>query len=815
MRSGDIVTDIVVVITLPGMSGVDNVRTVLEGWTAAGFVRPFLWWVGDNGGRQLAVWSDNPSAEPGSLLDALADKPYDRIRLVSLLPLTTGDVEPDLPERAELVRRAVAERLAPGQRLSTVGVLVPASGVADVPCTVLSTLWDVNLVVVDEDGVDPRHASREVGPDTIAGHTALALVTVSGLWTGITGGPFDDDRDGAGDQEPHVRLIRCFARAVRSHGLTDEIAQTTVRRWQDSDWAAELAGAHPVEDSEPWVEQAADDYLTGQGARLRRTPYRPIPWLKYRITPRQAWQALKLFMLGRIGEIQQTVKNSARDELLDRIETFTERVVFGDGTDFVVRFDGRPIGEPRGQAPGESVDLAQALMTAIERPAVQPTFSDEWRALRDLSFGLVDAGDLPKGCEAPMSGVHRLVVDVPAVSPPPEPGQSLPEWLAAAPSSLVARIGGRLLSDTEAARDAFMEALERLKRSKPRLSAPVFDRRLWYVWLAICGVSVLGGVTAGVLGGGEAISLRSMVEFMLLCLTVVVLGTAVVGFLQLRKEFQAAHKANLVWTAFENARGAAEHEAGELVRLAAASAEYQDWVSIVAAVLHTAAGTEHESPPDPVDLRALVRPSAFGVAAAETNPRLLDRLAAIIGKRCFRQGWLSGLYSRTEDVVMTEVKFDRGLPETTANPDPVTDSRARRELTGQLRDGLTERLLLDDILRIATEQMADLGPHELFSAVQPPTGTPMPATEFMVALLPASDGGAPFNRRLWSVESGFREDVAEPLTQQSGLTRQGTAITMQTVRVDATAAAMWYELALFREREESPLAVPVFEDGVG
>jgi hypothetical protein len=779
-----VVADIVVVITGPDASEVDEVRAVVHEWGTAGFVRPFLWWAGDPGGQQLAVWSDRPAGEPEALLDVLADKPYDRIRLVSLLPVSGDDPATGLPELSERVKRAVAERLAPEQRLSTVGILVPASGVADVPCAVLSTRWDVNLVVVDEDGVDPRHLGREV-------------------------------RNGAGDQEPRVRLARCFARAVRSHGLSAEIARTAVARWQDLDWAAELVAAKPAEDSDPWVERATTDYLAGCGERLRRTAYRPVPGRRLRITPRMAMRMLWLFMRGRIDEIRQEAKDGVREEFLDRIEKFTERVVFGDGTDFVVKFDGRSIDDTGRQVQSGSVDLAQALMTATERPAAPPRFPDEWRGLRDLSFGLVDAGELPEGCVAPMSGVHRLVVDVPAVSPAPEPGEPVPDWLASGESSLLSRIGTRILTDGLAARDAFITALELLKRSAPQLSAPVVDRRLWFIWLAICGVSVLGGATAGVLGANGVLPPGTTIKLVLLFLAVLLIGTAVTGFLHLRKQFQAAHKANRVWTQYENARGAAEHEAGELVRLAAAWTEYQDWAPMLATVLYTAAGAGGTPPPDPVDLGKLARPWAFGVATAETNPRLLDRLASIIGKRCFRQGWLSQLYTRTQDSVMTDVKFDRGLPETTANPDPDTDSRARRVLGDKVADGLAEQVLLAEIHEVVAEQVVDLGPGELFSAACPPSAEPLPVAEFLAALTPERNERTPFNRRLWSMASGFRNDPAEPAFWQSGLVPRTPVITVQSVRLDAIAPALWNEFALFSANDDDGGTVPGFEEGVG
>jgi hypothetical protein len=481
------------------------------------------------------------------------------------------------------------------------------------------------------------------------------------------------------------------------------------------------------------------------------------------MTPRKAFRLLWLFMRGRVAEVRQELRTNAVNEVRDRVESFTQRVVFGADSDVRIRFDGRPLGDDtESLADTGSVDLAKALVEAVSRPVAPRVFPTEWRALRELAFGLVDAGPLPEGCTEPLAGVHRQVVSVHAVSPAPEDfdaavdeaGDDEPEVES---ETMLVRIGRRIASDADTAGLEFLRAVDRLKASLPGKPAesPV-DRRHWFAWLGLTAVTMAGLITVILLYTNESIGLRNTVYACAALVLIFLAGSGAILFLYLRKEFQAANKTNRHWAEYETVRLAAEHEAEELIRLTAVNNMYWQWLPLLAKILHVAGRDAVTTPPDATDLETLPRPSALGVASTETNPRLLTRLAAIIGRRIFQAGWISGLYARILAESMGELKFRRGLAVESADPDPDMETAARGELASRVRDGLADSTVIGAIGTIVTAQTSHLELEELFCAVHPAGDDTTSPTEFLGALQDTDgDRAARFNRRLWTDDSGY------------------------------------------------------------
>lgn len=832
--------DVTVVITPPGTAESERIGQVMAAWAQAGFVRRFLWWDGADDDQHQVVWNDDRD-NPVSLLEALAAAPYETIRLVSLLAVVsrTEQVSTDLPDLSAEIEDLVARRLAANQKLARVGLVIPASGVRRVPRQVLSNRWHTTVIAVDEDSVDPEHTSREVrDAEHFAAHAALALATVAGLWRGMDGSLFDGDSEGAGQQEPRVRMIRCHARGGRSHGLPDDIVREALTRRTDPLWVAEMLGARPAENSGWLAVRAGDEFLAGPGKSMTRTPFRAPRRPPVRITPRKAFHLLWLFMRGRIADLRQELQRSAANEVRDRIESFTQRLVFGTDTDTdtVVRFDGRPLDDDDGAGfEAESIDLAKALIDTVKRPPAPQVFPSEWRTLRELSFGLVDAGPLPEGCTEPVAGVHRQVVAVHAVSAPPEgvdqdsppPPESGADPLGAATDTasepMLTRIGRRIAEDTDAARREFLLAIETLKASLPRTpgQTPV-DRRYWFAWLLLTVVAAAAAITAVVLYANDTFTLRDALGVALPAITVFLLGTALILFLYLRKAFQEANKVNRVWEQYENARMAAGHEAEELVRLSAVRSSYEQWRPLLARALHVAAKDAVRTPEDDTDLTTLSCPSAFAVGKTETDPRLLARLSSIVGRRTFRRGWLSALYARVLAESMGELKFRRGLPAEAADPDPDVEPAAHRELADRIRDGVADRTVIDDIRVIIGAQVRSLRLTELFCAIHPVGAEAVSPTTFLSALQDIGDARrARFNRRLWTEESGYptvttrtttwlpdRLDLLEvsPSTVILPLTvpEDHPLMVVLAARLDQTEPLVWSDLTLFSTDEPAP-----------
>jgi hypothetical protein len=234
--------------------------------------------------------------------------------------------------------------------------------------------------------------------------------------------------------------------------------------------------------------------------------------------------------------------------------------------------------------------------------------------------------------------------------------------------------------------------------------------------------------------------------------------------------------------------------------------------------------------PDDVDLETLARPSAFAVASTETDPRLRARLAAIIGRRTFRQGWLSALYTRVVAESMGELKFRRGLPEESPDPDPDVETTAREELAARVADGLADHTVVADIRTIVSEQTRCLELTELFCAVHPAGGEAQPPATFLGAL--QNDRAARFNRRLWAEASGYPAAVThtstwlpERLTTAEvppsttllpfAVHADKPVTVVLSARLDQSEPLVWSHLALFSPDEPPPTArTPAAMEGV-
>jgi hypothetical protein len=823
--------DLTIVLGPPQLAGLDAVKDVLAEWTDTGFVRPFLWWEGKVSDEHMASWS-GAGAERVHLLDEVAARHYDHIGIVCALPLTGAEAPDGLPELSYEVEELLARRLGAAQRLSTLGVLIPVSGVGDVPASVLVHRWRVTVVAVDEDGHDPWHASRPVrqGPEHAA-HAALSIASAAGLWSGMDAGPFDDDVTGAGQQDQRVRLVRSYVRGARTAALVPEILDATLIRRALPEWMAQLVDAEPARDPEGVVARAAAEFLAGAGARLRRTPHTPLKPKRWRVTPRGALRMLWLFATGRLGEIQHEFTDRISAEVKDRTEKFVQRVAFGEESEYAVRFEGREFEPGEDGSAGGVLDVAQALTEAVDRPGPPRRFADEWSALRALGTGLTDAGPLPDTITPPVFGAHREIVEPGLVSPAPaDPDTPTADWLEEQPASLLSRIGRRIAGDRQAAQGAFVGALKRLRDAVAALATQAApNRTLWYVWLAVAAVCGTGLVTGGVLGWNGTVPTRTWVTIVVSCFVVFGIVTAILMSLHLRTEFQAAHRINRLRAAYEDARREAEHEADELVRLTVAAAEYDDWAPILARFVHPVAAPDPASGSGRRDLAGLPRPWAFGVAEAETDRELLVRLAAVAGRRCFRPSWLSELTTRTIEEAMATLKFERGLPPGAADPDPGTDAAARRKLRRDLEDGAADRKLTGDLRGVIEQLVPGLRLDELFSTAHPVDGEPRPVSEFLTGITAPELAPVPFNRRLWTPASGYPDvpttartwlpeavgatDEAVPVRVDLKGRADGAALI--SVRLEQTAPIPYGDLVLFACEAPGVEEVPVVPGSVG
>lgn len=869
--------DISVVICQHGDALVKRVQDIVEGWTAAGILRPFAWWSGVHDAEHFVRWS-GPDAAEQPLLTALGERPYRLIRLLTLIvvPGDSAEPAPDVRDVAASVEAIVKRRRAVCQEVSLVNLVVPATGVTNLPGRLLDSGWDVNLVATDEDRVTAEHSSLEVRAlERLAAHAAIELATVAGLWPGMVAGPFDGDREGSGGQEATVRVIRSFARTVRSHGLVDQVANLVLDSHENQGWVAQAVDARLAKDPEHVVERAAADYLERAGGRrLCRTPAPVVPPPPVvEVSPWQAFRMMWDFMADRARQLPGEWVDRMAIGARSAVEQFTQDATFGDDSTIVVRMGARTV-TVGAQVPLTSgvVDLAKALRekVAVQSPPATPP--QAWRELRGLAFGLADAGPLPTDCTEPTEGSHRLVVPVDWISPDPdgpnfdphppeddsgavgaidpagaarvaealrteEPSNGaehdrFQDWLDVRRQTLLWRVGQRLVDDAAAAESGFEDALRKLHKLAAEVDllevVPRATTRLRRNWLLIAAIALVGVAGAAVLSALDVISLALAITLGAGSVLAWLLASVWVFYAYLKEQLQSFHRYNRTWFAYDQARTTAEHEAGELVGIAAAYAEFQDWAHVIGQLLIRPGGPLPELPDDPVVLDALTLPAALVVARASTDDEVARRLAAEVGHRHMRSGWISALYEGLTGHTMSKLKRSRGQRPDDVDPDPDYDSEARATLLAELRKGCAVEYFGQAVRQHSADHINAQPPGELFSrldAGNPPQQVEVDPGAFLAGICPGHGEKAGTNlffRRLWRPQpqiatssgtvrmwlpAGIECDLPRTAgeTLKPSVAPRSTVIVLQSVRIDSTAPGPWSELTVFgRPPEENP-----------
>lgn len=867
--------DVTLVIAGPAGDALDDVQEVLTAWAGAGLVRPFLWWCDGGDADHRVRWNGSTDAVP--LLEAIGTQPHRTVRLVSLLVVAeAADVRAtEVRERAAAVEQAVAPRLGLGQRIARVNLVVPASRVAGLPMVLLDSYWDVNLVAADEDRRTPAHPAPEIMPaDRLGSHTAAVLVTVAGLWPGMTEAPFDGVREG-GRQAIKVRVVRSFARVLRSHGLVDGITELILDRRESRQWLADAVDAVPAHDPEPIVARGLREFLAGPGVRLDREPATPPPPPAPRtLTPWTAFRELGAFLwhLGRRTPFD--VLEYGRDKARKRLEDFTQRTVFGEGSTAAVTMGTRTFAaqalDGRGLGEGGAAFAGRLLDWLGERPPVA-ALGEEWRCLAALTFGLVDGGPLPAGMSSPTERARRVVVpdlewlapnpfeepfvldaapqpvpkglasaapaggEAPSVSVAPcdpagaaEAAALIPAgspererfdgWLAQRRTSLLWRLGERISAAATAAQFALAGALEVFERPAEDLEIDRRETSRMYRTLLLVALLALVGVgVVALLGVNGILSTRDAPLVGALAVLGWAAASLAIFYPYARRQFRLANARQERFEAERRARAVAEHEAKELIRLAAAYTEYRDWAVILGAVLHRPGGAPQAAAPDTVDLCALRLPNAVAVSAAETDQRQRRRLAAVVGRKHFHRGWASGLLIGLKRESMAELKFAKGRSVDDPDPEPEVDREAREYLIADATSGTAGEVFGRRVRDDVTRHVGELALAELFSGLT--SSQDVSPTEFLLAPMaePGPDGPLEsFSWRMWRPGRSPHGDetivwvpASVPIPGRSGLRTTGmdersSVVLLVGVRLDASTSARWSDLAIFEEpRPES------------
>lgn len=197
----------------PGVLG--GIRDVLQDWSAAELVGPFLWVETDEtvGPRVEALEIVQGQAQPVVLQQLLAARQHDRVRLCILVPAlgSAPMITPEVESRlAELVSTSAGASTV--ERLRCI-VTRPDSGPAAEP-SVVREGWH-NLLISPEDsrgpGLGHQLLEPSTDPITIGPHAAATVCGLTGLWRGIDEAPLDDTALQPGQT---VRVARSFYRRL-------------------------------------------------------------------------------------------------------------------------------------------------------------------------------------------------------------------------------------------------------------------------------------------------------------------------------------------------------------------------------------------------------------------------------------------------------------------------------------------------------------------------------------------------------------------------------------------------------------------------
>ncbi|MFH5824044.1 hypothetical protein [Georgenia sp. AZ-5] len=421
-------------------------RTLAEGWTAAGLLRESVWVraedvvTGDGPARAPArLVGPGDDARDADLLELVGAARRDLVRVVAVQQVTRGWSPPAaFLGRARVVADLLeaAVPLPPrGTRVHRVNLLVGESGATGLRTEHLLPGWDVTGVVAAEDRPDLDRASVFVRePGNFTGHGLAAVAAVAALWAGVPGGALDEGDATTADGD--LVVLRASVRAILGPDAVEEVVRDTVELVSGPDGAAAVL---------PWARPAADPAAASTRAArflLGRGDLLPAAWPTLP-EPQRRVRGLRAAVVDAVRFDVRMVRVGA--EWLGRalrraVENVATLVLVGRDSDTLVRTrprrDDSLFDVTRLLTETERVGPARAGPTAEDAVAPRP---QTWQDLRRVCFALADGGELPAGLAAPeRAGVREL----------------LPPWaLAPGPASgrRATRDGGRGEADGAAA----------------------------------------------------------------------------------------------------------------------------------------------------------------------------------------------------------------------------------------------------------------------------------------------------------------------------------------------------------------------------
>lgn len=438
-----------IVIAGPREPSVD-VESILDRWVDAGLIQPPIWvdrkasWeAGESGLTGRLLGSTEPA--PTKVVDALARRNLETVRLVSAHLCVSQETDQLVNQHAAQTAQTLRWSLAPSQHLDQLSLIVPASGVAGLDPQLVTDPGVKHLIVSPEDRTSDRQTSRDLSwPDGgYAEHAALAIATMAGLWWSTAGSaPFDGEQFTGSAERSQLVVFRSFARILRTDALSEEVTRELFRRRRFEAWTISAVDGVEAQNPEQMVGELADSIAELDNSAMDYRPASPLPRPEQqRIGILGAFRMLTGFLVGKLAQAPRHIASRVTEGVRKALENFAQEATFGEHSSVSVGFGGRARRGLDDRFPSMlAADQATQLLRDLRRNLSQPATAELWRGLRQVAFGLVDAGPFPQTIVAPTDGARRIVVnDVSHVVADPKhrfvldeavlrSGLQLPEW---------------------------------------------------------------------------------------------------------------------------------------------------------------------------------------------------------------------------------------------------------------------------------------------------------------------------------------------------------------------------------------------------
>lgn len=689
------------VVILAGSGVVVSVRETLRDLSAVGLIDPFVWLPADQvtAGTMHALTVEHGRASGTSIQAIAQGTRFEQVRLVSLVPVLHGETIVDSPIEQQVAQ--LLENSTGGAAVTRIRAIVTRVGDPQVSDAIARIGWH-NVLLAPEESVGPGlgHALLQATDDVdeIGRHAATALAGVAGLWSGVTGSPFDGLTPDPGES---ARVARSYYRRLQSDALEAEL-RTRVTATSDS-LPLPVEGAA----SAVYVEDVALATTTmSKGLWARHQDVLKGPRDRRKASSAEAIGALKAIKMF-FGFLWAAIKNAPQQWVRSIIVSASSRVagavhgaVFGSSPSaYAVVVNGVT---PSG-LPASWLDLASAA-DAIE-DVIEDTgevrehhalsdHSELWKEYAAGALTLADAGDRVQGMAPVQIGSQRGVLrSVELCVPPPSsrfteiPGhiaaqieidsvdafdvlavnnlharlthlqreaaiglevggtlQALQAWNSLHKGSYAARVGsvlGEAVVSTAAEIRALLDGLKKAAASEDLPAAiAARQKKLGRALQIISLLFAIAGIAVGVVFG---FGLISATVALIAAAGVLVgwLGVAIITFLRGQRElFSLINARQELIANAELMKRNLRQAVRDLRRQTDAYAQFLAWSRLLGAVLAAPLGTPASAQEDGGRLSAgLPLPVKLGSASVDADK--LANAVVTLRREIFRTGWLT------------------------------------------------------------------------------------------------------------------------------------------------------------------------------